>query len=174
MATGPDGTPKGIRASVDEAFKVLGRTKTIDIFEMARVDPNVPIEDSVKALAELVEEGKIAGIGLSEVGANTIRKAHAVHPISAVEIELSLFTPEPLKNGISATCHERSYMQPDESEEGAPPLTASQSASPSWYTAQSAAAGWAESSASSTTSRRTTIAATCRVSSRTSSTRTSN
>jgi pyridoxine 4-dehydrogenase len=73
----------------------------------ARVDPNIPIETSVKALAELVKEGKIDGIGLSEVNANTIRKAHAVHQIAAVEIELSLFTPDPLNNGIIDTCQER-------------------------------------------------------------------
>jgi pyridoxine 4-dehydrogenase len=107
IRTGPDGSPEGIRASVEEAVKVLGGTKTIDIFECARVDPNVPIETSVEALAELVKEGKVGGIGLSEVGANTIRKAHAVHPISAVEIELSLFTPDPLDNGIADACHER-------------------------------------------------------------------
>lgn len=62
-------------------------------------------------MAELVKEGKIGGIGLSEVGANTIRKAHAVHPIAAVEIELSLFTPDPLKNGIMDTCHEREFAR---------------------------------------------------------------
>ena len=107
IKTGPNGSPEGIRASVEEAFKVLGGTKTIDVFECARGDPNVPVEISVKTLAELVKEGKIGGIGLSEVGANTIRKAHAVHPISAVEIELSLFTPDPLKNGIVDACHKR-------------------------------------------------------------------
>lgn len=105
--TGPDGSPEGIRASVEEAIKVLGGTKSIDVFECARVDPNHPIETSVKALAELVKEGKIGGIGLSEVGAISIRKAHAIHPISAVEIELSLFTPDPLHNGILDACHER-------------------------------------------------------------------
>jgi len=74
---------------------------------MARVDPNAPVETSVEALAELVREGKIGGIGLSEVGAATVRKAHAIHPVSAVEVELSLFTPDPLRNGIVNTCHER-------------------------------------------------------------------
>ncbi|MCJ1389951.1 Pyridoxine 4-dehydrogenase [Xylographa bjoerkii] len=103
---GPNGSPEGIRASVEEAVKVLRGIKTIDVFECARVDPNVPIETSVKALAELVKEGKIGGIGLSEVGANTIRKGHAVHPISAVEIELSLFTPDPSHNGIADACNE--------------------------------------------------------------------
>jgi pyridoxine 4-dehydrogenase len=73
----------------------------------ARVDPNIPIETSIKALAELVQEGKIGGIGLSEVTASTIRKAHAIHPIAAVEIELSLFTPDPLNNGIIDMCQER-------------------------------------------------------------------
>ncbi len=107
MKAGPNGSPEGIRASVEEAVKVLGRTKTIDVFECARRDPKVPIETSVKALAELVEEGKIGGVGLSEVNANTIRKAHAVHPISAVEIELSLFTRDTLNNGIADACHER-------------------------------------------------------------------
>ncbi|KAK4111921.1 Aldo/keto reductase [Canariomyces notabilis] len=102
----PDGSPEGIRASVGEALKVLNGVKNIDIFECARVDPNVPIETSVRALAELVKEGKIGGIGLSEVSANTIRRAHAVHPIAAVEVELSLFTTDPLTNGVADTCHE--------------------------------------------------------------------
>ncbi|RYP10910.1 hypothetical protein DL764_000346 [Monosporascus ibericus] len=104
---GPNGSPEDIRASVEEAVKVLPPSiKPIDIFQCARVDPRVPIETSIKALAELVEEGKIRGVGLSEANANTIRKAHAVHPISAVEIELSLFTPDTLHNGIVDTCHE--------------------------------------------------------------------
>ncbi|RYO97386.1 hypothetical protein DL765_011230 [Monosporascus sp. GIB2] len=104
--TGPDGSPEGIRASVEEAVRVLGGTKTIDIFECARVDPKVPIETSIGTLAELVKEGKIGGIGLSEVGANTIRKAAAIHPIAGVEVEMSLFTPDPLHNGIADACHE--------------------------------------------------------------------
>lgn len=65
MKTGPTGSPDAIRASVEEAIKVLGNSKKIDVFEMARVDPDVPIETSVKALAELVKEGKIGGIRLS-------------------------------------------------------------------------------------------------------------
>ena len=77
-------------------MRILNGAKAIDVFEMARVDPNVPIEVSVQALAEIVNEGKIKGIGLSEVSAKTIRRAHAVYPIAAVEVELSLFTPDPL------------------------------------------------------------------------------
>ncbi|KAK4898456.1 hypothetical protein LTR27_004053 [Elasticomyces elasticus] len=105
-AAGPVGSPEALRASVEEAVKVLGDSKTIDVFEMARVDPNVPIEASVQALGDLVKEGKIVGIGLSETGAKTIRRAHAIHPIAAVEVELSLFTPDPLKNGIALACQE--------------------------------------------------------------------
>ncbi|KAI0161823.1 aldo/keto reductase [Hypoxylon sp. FL1284] len=100
------GSPEAIRAAVDEALRVLDGSAKIDVFECARVDPKVPIETSVGAMAELVKEGKIGGIGLSEVNANTIRRAHAVHPIAAVEIELSLFTPDPLTNGVVDTCHE--------------------------------------------------------------------
>ncbi|PGH26614.1 hypothetical protein AJ80_01743 [Polytolypa hystricis UAMH7299] len=102
----PTGSPEAIRASVEEALRILDGVKKIDIFECARVDPEVPIETSVKALAELVSEGKIGGIGLSEVSAATIRRAHAVHPIASAEIELSLFTTDPLNNGIVTTCHE--------------------------------------------------------------------
>jgi pyridoxine 4-dehydrogenase len=105
--SGPEGSPEGIRASVDYAIGVLGGVKTINVFELARVDPRVPVEASIQALADLVKEGKIGGIGLSEVSAATISKAHAVHPIAAVEIELSLFTTEPLQNGIVDTCHDR-------------------------------------------------------------------
>ncbi|KAL1654214.1 hypothetical protein SLS61_003219 [Didymella pomorum] len=103
----PRGSPEAIRASVDEAYQVLKDIKTIDVFEMARVDPNVPIETSVQVLAELVAEGKIGGIGLSEVSAATIRRANAAHKIAAVEIELSLFTPDPIYSGIMDTCAER-------------------------------------------------------------------
>lgn len=77
------------------------------------MDPNVPIETSVQVLAELVAEGKIGGIGLSEVSAATIRRANAAHKIAAVEIELSLFTPDPIYSGIMDTCAEREYhLQP--------------------------------------------------------------
>lgn len=78
---------------------------------MGRVDPKVPIEESVGALAELVKEGKIGGVGLSEVGEKSIRAAAKITRIAAVEIELSLFTTDPLRNGIVAACHEREYLQ---------------------------------------------------------------
>ena len=69
----------------------------------------MPVEMSVQTLAELVAEGKIEGIGLSEVSAATIRRANAIHKIATVEIELNLFTPDPLYNGIMNTCAEREY-----------------------------------------------------------------
>lgn len=103
----PRGQPAQIRAAVDECLRVLDGSKTLDVFEMARVDPTVPIEESVGALAALVDEGKIGGVGLSEVAGGTIRRAARVTRIAAVEIELSLVTTEPLRNGVAAACRER-------------------------------------------------------------------
>ena len=102
----PDGSKEGVRRSVDNVLRLLDGKKTLDIFECARVDPNVPIETTVAALAEYVREGKIKGISLSEVRAETIRRAHKVHPISAVEVEFSLWATEILENGIASTCAE--------------------------------------------------------------------
>lgn len=105
----PTGSPAAIRQSVEHALSILDGSKSIDVFEMARVDPTVSIVESVGALAELVAEGKIGGVGLSEVGEKSIRAAAKVTRIAAVEIELSLFTTEPLRNGVVAACHEREY-----------------------------------------------------------------
>lgn len=103
----PDCRPESIRAAVDEALNVLAGTKSIDLFSCARVDPKVPIETSVATLVELIKEGKIGSYGLSEVNPATIRRAHAVHPVAAVEIELSLFSREAIdKGGVTETCHE--------------------------------------------------------------------
>jgi pyridoxine 4-dehydrogenase len=103
----PDCSPEGLRATVDEALKVLDGTKTIDLFECARIDPEVPVETTVKTLAELIREGKIGSYGLSEVSPATIRRAYAVHPPAAVEEELSLFTRHVLdKDGVADTCRE--------------------------------------------------------------------
>lgn len=110
---GPQGNPAALRSAVDAALAILPpHVKKIDVFEMARVDPNTAIETSVAALAELVKEGKIGGIGLSEVSAHTIRRAAKVHEIVAVEVELSLFTREPLENGIASVCDERKPTSP--------------------------------------------------------------
>lgn len=102
----PDSTEIGLRRSVDECLKILDGKKGIDIFECARTDPNVPIEDTIKVLRQFVKEGKIGGIGLSEVKAETIRRAHKIHPITVVEVELSLWTTDVLWNDIAATCAE--------------------------------------------------------------------
>ena len=80
--------------AVEGSLKRLG-TDRIDLYYQHRVDPNTPIEDTVGALAELVAEGKVLHIGLSEAGPETIRRAHAVHPITALQTEYSLWTRDP-------------------------------------------------------------------------------
>ncbi|MDT7612029.1 MAG: hypothetical protein QOG96_6532 [Pseudonocardiales bacterium] len=89
-----DSSPANIRAALDGSLKRLG-TDHVDLYYQHRVDPNTPIEDTVGALAELVAEGKIRHIGLSEAGAETIRRAQAVHPITALQTEYSLWTRDP-------------------------------------------------------------------------------
>jgi aryl-alcohol dehydrogenase-like predicted oxidoreductase len=86
-----DSSPANIRTAVEGSLQRLG-TDRIDLYYQHRVDPNTPIEDTVGALAELVTEGKIIHIGLSEAGVDTIRRAHAVHPITALQSEYSLWT----------------------------------------------------------------------------------
>ncbi|MER5812872.1 aldo/keto reductase [Streptomyces sp. NPDC002033] len=87
---GLNGTPEYIRRAADRSLRHLG-TDHIDLYYLHRVDPAVPVEDSVGALAELVTAGKVRHIGLCEVAAGTIRRAHAVHPLAAVQTEYSLF-----------------------------------------------------------------------------------
>ncbi|WP_255947790.1 aldo/keto reductase [Streptomyces odontomachi] len=89
-----DSRPANVRAAVEGSLRRLG-TDHIDLYYQHRVDPDTPIEDTVGALAELVAEGKVRHIGLSEAGAETIRRAHAVHPITAVQSEYSLWTRDP-------------------------------------------------------------------------------
>jgi len=89
-----DSRPANIRVAVEGSLKRLG-TDYIDLYYQHRVDPKVPIEDTVSALAELVAEGKIRHIGLSEAGPSTIRRAHAVHPVAALQTEYSLWTRDP-------------------------------------------------------------------------------
>ena len=101
-----DGTPEGVRRSVENVLRTLNGKKSLDIFECARVDPNTPIETTIGALAKLVEEKKLKAISLSEVKAETIRRAHKVHPISAVEVEFSLWATDILTNGVAAVCAE--------------------------------------------------------------------
>jgi aryl-alcohol dehydrogenase-like predicted oxidoreductase len=89
-----DSSPANIRTAVEGSLRRLG-TDHIDLYYQHRVDPNTPIEDTVGALAELVAQGKIGHIGLSEAGVATIRRAHAVHPITAPQSEYSLWTRDP-------------------------------------------------------------------------------
>lgn len=90
---GLDGSPENLRIAVEGSLKRLG-TDYIDLYYQHRMDPNVPIEDTVGEFAELVAEGKIRGYGLSEASAATIRRAHAVHPVTALQTEYSLWTRE--------------------------------------------------------------------------------
>ena len=89
-----DSSPANIRVAVEGSLKRLG-TDHIDLYYQHRVDPNTPIEDTVGALADLVAEGKVRYIGLSEAGPATIRRAHAVHPIAALQTDNSLWTRDP-------------------------------------------------------------------------------
>jgi aryl-alcohol dehydrogenase-like predicted oxidoreductase len=89
-----DSSPANIRAAVEGSLQRLG-TDHIDLYYQHRVDPKVPIEETVGAVAELVAEGKVRHIGLSEAGTDTIRRAHAVHPITALQSEYSLWTRDP-------------------------------------------------------------------------------
>ncbi|KAG8625580.1 hypothetical protein KVT40_005981 [Elsinoe batatas] len=102
----PDGSPENIRRSIDECLKILDGKKFLDIFESARVDPKVPIEITIGAIAEYVKAGKVGGISLSECSADSIRRAAKVHKIAAVEVELSLWATEIYDNGVAQTCAE--------------------------------------------------------------------
>jgi hypothetical protein len=99
-----DGRPDTIQATCEAALQRL-RTDVIDLYYLHRWDKSVPIEDSVGALADLVRAGKIRAIGLSEVSAATLRRAHAVHPIAALQTEYSLWTRNP-EIAVLAACRE--------------------------------------------------------------------
>jgi aryl-alcohol dehydrogenase-like predicted oxidoreductase len=92
--SGLDSRPEHIRAVAEASLKRL-RTDTIDLFYQHRVDPNVPIEDVAGTVGELIKEGKVKHFGLSEAGPDTIRRAHAVQPVTALQSEYSLWTREP-------------------------------------------------------------------------------
>jgi aryl-alcohol dehydrogenase-like predicted oxidoreductase len=103
-ARGVNGKPEYVKRSCESSLKRLG-TDHIDLYYQHRVDPDTPIEETVGAMAELVEEGKIRYIGLSEAGANTLRRAVKVHPIAALQTEYSLWTRDP-EAEILPTCRE--------------------------------------------------------------------
>jgi aryl-alcohol dehydrogenase-like predicted oxidoreductase len=102
LKRGINGRPEYVRASVEGSLKRLG-IDTIDLYYQHRVDTNTPIEETVGTMADLVREGKIKFIGLSEAGPETLRRAYAVHPISALQTEYSLWSREP-EDEIISTC----------------------------------------------------------------------
>jgi pyridoxine 4-dehydrogenase len=105
MMVGTDSRPENVRAVAEASLKRLG-VDVIDLFYQHRVDPNVPIEETVGAMADLVKQGKVKYLGLSEASADTIRKAHAEHPITALQSEYSLWTRDVEENGVLDTCRE--------------------------------------------------------------------
>jgi pyridoxine 4-dehydrogenase len=102
---GADSSPANVRRACDASLQRLG-IDVIDLFYQHRVDPAVPIEDTVGAMAELVAAGKVRALGLSEASPKTLRRAHAVHPIAALQSEYSLWTLDVETNGVLATCRE--------------------------------------------------------------------
>jgi len=103
-ARGINGKPDYIKSASEASLKRL-QVDVIDLYYQHRVDPSTPIEETVGALSDLVKQGKIRGIGLSEASASTIRRAHKVHPITAVQSEYSLWSREP-EEEVLATCKE--------------------------------------------------------------------
>ncbi len=101
---GTNGKPEYVKSSCEGSLKRLG-TDVIDLYYLHRKDPDTPIEETVGAMAELVIQGKIRGIGLSEVNSDTLRKVHAVHPVTALQSEYSLWTRDP-EDDILQTCKE--------------------------------------------------------------------
>ncbi|KAJ3102680.1 hypothetical protein HDU97_000377 [Phlyctochytrium planicorne] len=102
---GVNGTPEYVKEACNASLKRLG-VDYIDLYYQHRVDRNTPIEDTVRAMAELVKEGKVKYLGLSEASATTIRKAHAIHPITAVQVEYSPWTTDIENNGVLDICKE--------------------------------------------------------------------
>jgi aryl-alcohol dehydrogenase-like predicted oxidoreductase len=100
-----EGKPEYVHQAIDRSLQRLG-VDHVDLYYQHRVDANTPIEETVGAMAELVAAGKVKHLGLSEAGAETIRRAHAVHPITALQSEYSLWTRDPEQNDVLATCRE--------------------------------------------------------------------
>jgi aryl-alcohol dehydrogenase-like predicted oxidoreductase len=102
---GVDSSPENVRRACDASLQRLG-IEMIDLYYQHRVDPNVPIEETVAAMAELVSQGKVRTLGLSEAGPETLRRAAKVHPIAALQSEYSLWTRDIETNGVLDTCRE--------------------------------------------------------------------
>jgi aryl-alcohol dehydrogenase-like predicted oxidoreductase len=102
-ARGVNGHPEYVRQSIEGSLKRLG-TDYLDLYYQHRIDPQVPVEETIGAMAELVKAGKVRHIGISEASAETIQRAHTVHPLAAVQSEYSLWSREPEHNGVLDTC----------------------------------------------------------------------
>src|SRR6266481_2016844 len=102
---GTDSSPANVCRACDASLKRLG-IEVIDLFYQHRVDPQVPIEETVGAMGELVKQGKVRALGLSEAGPETLRRAAKIHPITALQSEYSLWTRDVESNGVLATCRE--------------------------------------------------------------------
>jgi aryl-alcohol dehydrogenase-like predicted oxidoreductase len=100
-----NGKPEYVRKAIERSLRNL-KTDYVDLYYLHRVDPDTPIEDTVGAMADLVSSGKVRYIGLSEVSAQTLRKAHGVYPITAVQTEYSLFERSPEVNGLVETLND--------------------------------------------------------------------
>ncbi|PNG31795.1 aldo/keto reductase [Pseudomonas protegens] len=103
QARGVNGRPEYVRASIDGSLRRLG-VDTLDLYYLHRVDPDVAIEETVGAMAELVQAGKVRYLGLSEASVSTLERAHQVHPISALQSEYSLWSRDQEDNGCLAAC----------------------------------------------------------------------
>jgi aryl-alcohol dehydrogenase-like predicted oxidoreductase len=99
-----DGSPANVRRSIEGSLRRLG-TDHVDLYYLHRVDPKTPIEETVSAMAALVSEGKVRHLGLSEAGPETLKRANAIHPITAVQSEYSLWSRDP-EDGVLAACRQ--------------------------------------------------------------------
>src|SRR3954469_19186940 len=102
---GVNGKPDYVRSACDASLKRLG-VDVIDLYYQHRVDTSVPIEETVGAMASLVDAGKVRHLGMSEAAPETLRRGYATHPIAALQTEYSLWTRDPEDNGVLATCRE--------------------------------------------------------------------
>ncbi len=101
----PDGSPAYARKALERSLRNL-QTDVVDLYYLHRVDPGTPIEETIGAMGEFVQEGKVRYLGVSEAAPDTIRRAHATHPLTAVQTEYSLFQREPEVDGVLDTCRE--------------------------------------------------------------------
>lgn len=104
VARGVDGRPEYVRSACEGSLRRLG-VETIDIYYQHRIDPKIPIEETIGAMAQLIEEGKARFLGLSEAGPQTPRRAHATHPVAVLQSEYSLWTRDP-EDEVLTTCRE--------------------------------------------------------------------